>query len=109
MQSKRHNNKIHRQEAIDTLSDALNESISDEKVEKNCCRALLILGGIFSSSGKLMTEDWILKLAGFLSGPDADDESNDISADGIVMKVCLFLLVKYSGIYIMISLLDLYY
>ncbi|KAL8547871.1 hypothetical protein ACS0TY_007256 [Phlomoides rotata] len=84
--SERHTcSKIYRQGAIDALAVALRGSISDEKVENKCCRALLILGGFFSSSGKLMTEDWILKLAGFLNGPDADadDESNeDISADG---------------------------
>ncbi|XP_073138312.1 putative E3 ubiquitin-protein ligase LIN-2 [Henckelia pumila] len=52
---------------------------------KKCSRALLVLGGCFSSSGKLMTEDWILKLAGFLNGPDwdiTDDDSYDMSFDG---------------------------
>ncbi|KZV56443.1 hypothetical protein F511_08341 [Dorcoceras hygrometricum] len=76
---------VYRQEAIDALTVALGQSLTNEKVQKTCVRALLVLGGCFSSSGKLMTEDWILKLAGFLNGPDwdiADDESSDVSHDG---------------------------
>lgn len=90
-QSERHTNNIYRQEAVDALTVALRRSLSDEKVQKKCSRALVILGGSFSSSGKLMTEDWILKLAGFLNGPDwdiADNESNDIAVDGTVTTVC---------------------
>ncbi|XP_047973712.1 putative E3 ubiquitin-protein ligase LIN isoform X2 [Salvia hispanica] len=64
----------YRQNAVDALTTALVSSLTDnEKVQNKCCRALLILGGFFSSSGKLMTEDWILKLAGFPNGPDLDD------------------------------------
>ncbi|XP_073024909.1 putative E3 ubiquitin-protein ligase LIN-1 isoform X2 [Primulina eburnea] len=83
-------NKAYRQEAVDVLTVALGQSLTDEKVQKKCSRALLVLGGCFSSSAKLMTEDWILKLAGFLNGPDwdiADDESCDISFDGRVTTV----------------------
>ncbi|KAL0419644.1 UNVERIFIED_CONTAM: putative E3 ubiquitin-protein ligase LIN [Sesamum radiatum] len=75
---------IYRQEAVDALTTTLERSLSNETIQKKCSRALLILGGIFSSSGKLMTEDWILKLAGFLNGPDwdiADKEASDITAD----------------------------
>ncbi|XP_075508740.1 putative E3 ubiquitin-protein ligase LIN-2 [Primulina tabacum] len=78
---------MYRQEAIDGLTVTLGQSLNDEKVQKKCSRALLFLGGCFSSSGKLMTEDRILRLAGFLNGPDwdiADDESYDISFDGRV-------------------------
>lgn len=39
-------------------------------------------------SGKLMTEDWILKLAGFLHGPDWDIADTDTAADGTVTTVC---------------------
>ncbi|XP_042016800.1 putative E3 ubiquitin-protein ligase LIN-1 [Salvia splendens] len=63
----------YRQKAVDALTTALISSLTDnEKVQNKCCRALLILGGFFSSSGKLMTEDWILKLAGLPNGPDSD-------------------------------------
>ncbi|KAL1539586.1 putative E3 ubiquitin-protein ligase LIN-1 isoform X3 [Salvia divinorum] len=63
----------YRQKAVDALTTAMISSLTDnEEVQNKCCRALLILGGFFSSSGKLMTEDWILKLAGFLNGPDSD-------------------------------------
>ncbi|XP_042012839.1 putative E3 ubiquitin-protein ligase LIN [Salvia splendens] len=64
----------YKQKAVDALTASLISSLTDnEKVQNKCCRALLILGGFFSSSGKLMTEDWILKLAGFPNGPDSDD------------------------------------
>ncbi|KAI3449899.1 hypothetical protein Pfo_006564 [Paulownia fortunei] len=85
-----HTSNIYRQEAVDAFTIALERSLSDEKVQKKCSRALLVLGGFFSSSGKLMTEDWILKLAGFLNGPDwdvADNEANDIAVDATVTKV----------------------
>ncbi|KAG8389078.1 hypothetical protein BUALT_Bualt02G0191800 [Buddleja alternifolia] len=82
--SGQHTSNIYRWEAVDALTTTLERSLSDEKVEKKCSRALLILGGFFSSSGKLMTEDWILKLTGFLNCPDwdiADNEANDVAVD----------------------------
>ncbi|KAL0389396.1 UNVERIFIED_CONTAM: putative E3 ubiquitin-protein ligase LIN [Sesamum calycinum] len=83
---------IYRQEAVDALTTTLERSLSNETIQKKCSRALLILGGIFSSSGKLMTEDWILKLAEFLNGPDwdiADKEASDITADATATTVDL--------------------
>ncbi|KAJ9540507.1 hypothetical protein OSB04_027013 [Centaurea solstitialis] len=63
---------IYREEAVDTISSALDTSLSNEKVREACCRALLILGGHISSSGKVVTEDWILKNAGFFDRPESD-------------------------------------
>ncbi|KAL0435478.1 UNVERIFIED_CONTAM: putative E3 ubiquitin-protein ligase LIN [Sesamum radiatum] len=83
---------IYRQEAVDALTTTLERSLSNETIQKTSSRALLILGGIFSSSGKLMTEDWILKLAGFLNGPDwdiTDKEASDITADAMATTVDL--------------------
>ncbi|XP_057797907.1 putative E3 ubiquitin-protein ligase LIN-1 [Salvia miltiorrhiza] len=81
-----HTSNIYRQKAVDALSTALIRSLTDdEKIQKKCCRALLILGGFFSSSGKLMTEDWILKLAGFLNGPDWDVADDRTTVDGVTM------------------------
>lgn len=51
---------------MDTITSALDISLSNEKVRETCCRALLILGGRISFSGKVITEDWILKKAGFI-------------------------------------------
>lgn len=34
-----------------------------------------------------MTEDWILKLAGFLNGPDWDVGDNDSTVDGTITTV----------------------
>ncbi|KAK3042266.1 hypothetical protein RJ639_001861 [Escallonia herrerae] len=65
-------NSIYREEAVDAVMLALDSSLADEKVRENCCRALLILGARFSFSGKIMTEDWILKQAGFLEGPESE-------------------------------------
>ena len=84
LQSETQTSNIYRQEAVDALTIALERSLSDKKFEKKCSRALLVLGGFFSSSGKIMTEDWILKLGGFLNGPDwdiADIEADDIAID----------------------------
>ncbi|KAK4419495.1 putative E3 ubiquitin-protein ligase LIN [Sesamum alatum] len=83
---------IYRQEAVDALTTTLERSLSSETIQKKCSRALLILGGVFSSSGKLMTEDWILKLAGFLNGPDwdiTDKEASDMTADATATTVDL--------------------
>ncbi|KAL9169035.1 hypothetical protein ABFS82_04G053000 [Erythranthe guttata] len=84
---------VYRQEAVDSITIAIERSLSDGNIRKECSRSLLILGGFFSSSGKLMTEDWILKLAGFLNGPDSDiaeDEGNDITVDATVRFVDFF-------------------
>lgn len=92
MQKIPHESSLYRKEAVDALTTALESGLSDPKVQKKCCRALLILGGRFSLSGKLMTEDWSLKLAGFLNGPDwnfADNEDNNIATDETVMMVCI--------------------
>ncbi|KAL2487861.1 putative E3 ubiquitin-protein ligase [Forsythia ovata] len=88
--TKPHKSSIYRQEAVDALTAALESGLSDEKVQKKCCRALLILGGRFSLSGKLMTEDWTLKLAGFLNGPDwdfADNEDDNKATNERVMMI----------------------
>ncbi|KAA8528137.1 hypothetical protein F0562_035612 [Nyssa sinensis] len=68
---------IYREEAVDAITVALDGSLSDEKVRVNCCRALLTLGGCFPFSGKLMTDDWILKQAGFLDGLESDSLDNE--------------------------------
>lgn len=65
---------IYREEAVDTITSALDASFSNEKVRETCCRALLILGGRISFSGKVITEDWILKQAGFVDRSDSDDK-----------------------------------
>ncbi|PSR86869.1 E3 ubiquitin-protein like [Actinidia chinensis var. chinensis] len=77
---------IYREEAVNSISVALDGSLSDEKIQAKCCRALLILGGRFSSSGKIMTEDWILKQTGFLDGPDRNSLENEenVVVDGII-------------------------
>ncbi|XP_071909421.1 putative E3 ubiquitin-protein ligase LIN-1 isoform X1 [Coffea arabica] len=77
----------YREEAVDAITVALESSLTDEKVRMKCCRALLILGGHFSFGGKVMTEDWILKQAGFLDGPvyDSPDNENNILVDESIM------------------------
>ncbi|KAK2977671.1 hypothetical protein RJ640_015668 [Escallonia rubra] len=71
---------VYREEAVDAVTLALDSSLADEKVRESCCRALLILGARFSFSGKIMTEDWILKQAGFLEGPESEafDREDDL-------------------------------
>ncbi|KVI09418.1 Armadillo-like helical [Cynara cardunculus var. scolymus] len=70
---------IYREEAVDTISSALDTSLSNEKVRETCCSALLILGGHISYSGKVVTEDWILKNAGFFDRPESDALDDKIS------------------------------
>lgn len=79
----------YREEAVDAITVALESSLTDEKVRMKCCRALLILGGHFSFGGKVMTEDWILKQAGFLDGPvyDSPDNENNILVDESIMMM----------------------
>ncbi|XAR60414.1 Ubiquitin--protein ligase [Bertholletia excelsa] len=72
---------IYREEAVDSITAALESSLSNEKIRTKCCRALLILGGRFSSSGKIMTEDWILRQTGFLDGPEpqyCENQDDDV-------------------------------
>nr|GME04357.1 putative E3 ubiquitin-protein ligase LIN-2 isoform X1 [Ipomoea batatas] len=64
-------------EAIDAITVALESSFLDERLIEMCCKALLILGGHFSSLGKIMTEDWILKQAGFIDRFESDLESSE--------------------------------
>ncbi|CAN4089717.1 unnamed protein product [Withania somnifera] len=79
---------IYRDDVVDSISLALESSISDERSREICCKALLILGGYFSFSGKIMTEDWILKQAGFLEGFGLEypnEEHNNELVDATVM------------------------
>ncbi|KAK4371706.1 hypothetical protein RND71_007090 [Anisodus tanguticus] len=80
----------YRDDAVDAMSVALESSLSDERSKEICCKALLILGGHFSFSGKIMTEDWILKQAGFLEGFGVeylDVEENNVPVDETVITM----------------------
>ncbi|KAF8395916.1 hypothetical protein HHK36_019871 [Tetracentron sinense] len=67
---------IYREEAVDTITVALDCCLTDEKVRAQCCRALLILGGHFSFSGKVSTENWLLKQAGFYDAHEVNSPDN---------------------------------
>ncbi|KAK9156620.1 hypothetical protein Scep_003194 [Stephania cephalantha] len=56
---------IYREEAVDSITVALECSLNDEKIREQCCGALLILGGQFSFSGEVVIEGWLLRQAGF--------------------------------------------
>ncbi|PPD89145.1 hypothetical protein GOBAR_DD13918 [Gossypium barbadense] len=79
---------LYRQEAVDAITEALDSSLIDGEVGEKCCKALLMLGGRFSLSGKLLIEDWILKVAGFNDGPEVNsikkEEDLDIG-DSIIL------------------------
>ncbi|KAK8601937.1 hypothetical protein V6N12_051759 [Hibiscus sabdariffa] len=68
---------LYREQAVDTITEALDSSLINEEIREKCCRALLILGGRFSLSGNLVTEGWILKVAGI----DDDSEANSIKKE----------------------------
>ncbi|PKA65131.1 Putative E3 ubiquitin-protein ligase LIN-1 [Apostasia shenzhenica] len=66
-------------EALKCIIEALECCLLDKKFIANCQRALLMLGGRFSSSGEIMTETWLLKQAEYngivLSYIDEDDQT----------------------------------
>ncbi|KAG9442503.1 hypothetical protein H6P81_018357 [Aristolochia fimbriata] len=68
---------IYREEAVDALIVALHGSLTDVKLCQQTKRALLILGGHFSSSGELLIETWLLKLAGFYDRFDTNSPGYD--------------------------------
>nr|XP_019702422.2 putative E3 ubiquitin-protein ligase LIN-2 [Elaeis guineensis] len=59
---------IYREEALDGITLALNCCSFDQKVIPYSRRALLMLGGYFSSSGEILTEAWLLQQAGYSDG-----------------------------------------
>ncbi|KAK9122655.1 hypothetical protein Sjap_012257 [Stephania japonica] len=61
---------IYREEAVDSITAALESSLDDEKIREQCCRALLILGGQFSFSGEVVIESWLLRRAGFCASEE---------------------------------------
>ncbi|KAF5203839.1 Transducin/WD40 repeat-like superfamily protein [Thalictrum thalictroides] len=67
---------IYREEAVDSITLAMECSITDEKVRAQCCRALLILGGHMSFSGELLIENWLLRYAGFDDGCHSNNLDN---------------------------------
>ncbi len=84
--------RIYREEAIDAITVALEDSLVDEKVREKCCRALHILGGNFSFSGKLLTESWILQQTGFedkFEVNSLENEDGNFSVDDTVSLVQL--------------------
>jgi hypothetical protein len=72
---------IYIENAVNAIAEALDASLNDENVQKKCCRALLILCGHFSSTGKIPAKTTILKQAGYnnngsseLKSPSHDEE-----------------------------------
>lgn len=58
------------QEGIDAFVAALERSLHNTKVQDQCTRALLLLGGRFSSAGEALSEAWLLKRAGIHDGQE---------------------------------------
>ncbi|KAJ8574137.1 hypothetical protein K7X08_025942 [Anisodus acutangulus] len=80
----------YRDDVVDAMSVALESSLSDERSREIRCKALLILGGHFLFSGKIMTEDWILKQAGFLEGfrvEYLDEKEYNVPVDATVITM----------------------
>ena len=72
---------IYREESVDTITEALYVGLNNDKIRENCCRALLILGGRFSLSGKLLTHCWILNQAGFKTNAVINSLANEEEED----------------------------
>ncbi|XP_028778425.1 uncharacterized protein LOC114734947 [Neltuma alba] len=79
---------VYREEAVNAIAVALDASLYDDKVQEKCCRALLILKGLFAFKGKKQAKANILK---------QNEDENDSSAvnsceheeEGIISLVCL--------------------
>ncbi|CAI9090475.1 OLC1v1025253C1 [Oldenlandia corymbosa var. corymbosa] len=57
---------VYREEAIEAIVKALDcHQVVNEKVQAQCAKALLILGGHFTYTGEPAAEEWLLKQAGF--------------------------------------------
>ncbi|KAI9119502.1 hypothetical protein K1719_009378 [Acacia pycnantha] len=52
---------IYREEAVNVIAVVLDASLHDDKVQEKCCRALLILEGLFATKGKKQAKTDILK------------------------------------------------
>ncbi|KAI4334674.1 hypothetical protein L6164_013391 [Bauhinia variegata] len=79
---------IYREQAVNAIAMALDASLHDEKVQEKCCRALSILGGLFCSTGKILTMSSILKQAGYNNdkseGKPSGDEEEPLLWDGTI-------------------------
>ncbi|XP_019419627.1 PREDICTED: putative E3 ubiquitin-protein ligase LIN isoform X2 [Lupinus angustifolius] len=56
---------LYREEAIDAIVATLNNQISNDRVQEQSAKALLLLGGHFSCRGESLMEKWLLQQAGF--------------------------------------------
>jgi hypothetical protein len=82
---------IYIENAVNAIAEALDASLNDENVQKKCCRALLILCGHFSSTGKIPAKTTILKQAGYNNGSielkspshDEEDQRLDITISSV--------------------------
>lgn len=74
---------------MDAIVVALESSLTDKKVQEKSCRALFILGGRFSASGKLMTESWVLEQAGFNCNCEVNSHEDNLLLDDSVSLVSL--------------------
>lgn len=71
----------YRNQAVNSISEALHASLNEEKVRENCCEALLILAGHFSSTGKVLTKSSILKEVGYMVNSSEVDSSDHEEED----------------------------
>lgn len=68
---------IYRKKAVNGIALALDASLNDEKAREQCCKALLIMCGHFSSIGKITT-----KTSSILKRPEAykNDDSSELKS-----------------------------
>ncbi|RRT46266.1 hypothetical protein B296_00050187 [Ensete ventricosum] len=59
---------IYKKEAVDGITLSLNCCLSDKSAIPNTQRALLMLGGHFSTSGEILIDSWLLQQGGFING-----------------------------------------
>ncbi|XP_074555702.1 uncharacterized protein LOC141811582 [Curcuma longa] len=75
---------VYKEEAMEAITLALNCCLFDKKVIPNTQRALLMLGGHFSTFGEILTESWLLEKGGFLDGNNNTSSYYDDEVDEIL-------------------------
>lgn len=88
---------IYREQAVNSISVALDASLNNEKVREKCCRALFVLAGHFSSTGKILTKRGILKEVGYQTGI-SEAKNPDHEEEGLLRNGAIFFVSFLSNI-----------
>ncbi|XP_039070169.1 putative E3 ubiquitin-protein ligase LIN-2 [Hibiscus syriacus] len=72
---------VYREEALESIVDALDCEKCNHKIQEQSARALLMLGGCFSYNGEATTENWLLEQVGFNENLGSSFQTKEIVDD----------------------------